>query len=152
MLQQTSKTLLRAAVLLKSKTLNLPPSIFSDVSVSHCASLCSCTAAGLPGRTLPPGWSTPTRGQPRPLRLTGPRCCSSARRMWASMATLPPEKDWGKSRRRATATQTHWWAKYTWSIWNKQICFLFQHLVKVNTQETVIRNENVRVCSWLWKQ
>lgn len=94
-----------------SETLNLPLSAFSHVSVLHSVSLCSCTVAGQRGRTLLPGWLTPTRGQPPLLQLNGPRCCSSALRTSVSMATLPRERESGKSRHRATVMQTHWWAK-----------------------------------------
>lgn len=68
-------------------------------------------AAGLRGRTLLPGWLTLTRGQPPRLRLNGPRCCSSAQRMWALTATPHREKVSGRSRRRVTATPTHWWGQ-----------------------------------------
>lgn len=74
-------------------------------------SLCSFTAAELYGRTPRPGWSTLTRGQPAPLWLNGPRCCSSGQKTWVLMATLPQEKESEKSCLKATVTQIHWWVE-----------------------------------------
>lgn len=83
--------------------------------------LCSCMGAGLHGRTQQPGWWTHTHGHQLHLQVTGLHCCSSAQRMWGSMATLLREKASGRSCLRATVTQTHWWGGKKSLIWHSRI-------------------------------